>query len=60
MSVPQIAYIAFKSEDQAREVIHNFNTDGFDSLATKHAGGRPPKFTLPERRQIKKIAMSRP
>ena len=24
------------------------------------AGGRPPKFTLPERREIKKIALSRP
>ena len=43
-----------------REVIHNFNADGFDSLAPKYAGGRPPKFTLPERQQIKKIALSRP
>jgi transposase len=41
-------------------VIHNFNADGFDSLAPKYAGGRPPKFTLPERQQIKKIALSRP
>ena len=40
--------------------IHNFNADGFDSLAPKYAGGRPPKFTLPERREIKKIALSRP
>ena len=43
-----------------REVIHNFNADGFDSLAPKYAGGRPPTFTLPQRQQIKKIALSRP
>ena len=41
-------------------MIHNFNTDGFDSLAPKYTGGRPPKFTLPERRAIKKVALSRP
>jgi transposase len=60
MDVPTIARIAFTSEDRVREVIHNFNADGFDSLAPKYAGGRPPKFTLPERQQIKKIALSRP
>lgn len=60
MSVPRIAEIAFTSEDRVREVIHNFNADGFDSLAPKYAGGRPPTFTLPHRQQIKKIALSRP
>ena len=60
MDVPAIAKIAFTSEDRVREVIHNFNADGFDSLAPKYAGGRPPKFTLPQRRQIKKVALSRP
>ena len=49
MDVPAIAKIAFTSEDRVREVIHNFNDDGFDSLAPKYAGGRPPTFTLPER-----------
>ena len=58
--VPAIAQIAFSSEDRVREVIHNFNDDGFDSLAPKYAGGRPPTFTLPQRREIKKIALSRP
>ena len=33
MPVQQIAEIAFTSEDRVREVIHNFNADGFDSLA---------------------------
>jgi len=60
MSVPAIAEIAFTSEDRVREVIHNFNTDGFESLAPKYAGGRPPTFTLPQRREIKKVALSRP
>ena len=59
MSVPAIAEIAFSSEDRVREVIHNFNSDGFDSLAPKYAGGRPAKFTLPERREIKKIVLAR-
>ena len=60
MSVAQIAEIAFTSPDRVREVIHNFNADGFDSLAPKYAGGRPPTFTLPQRQRIKKIALARP
>jgi transposase len=60
MDVPAIAKIAFTSQDRVREVIHNFNADGFDSLTPKYAGGRPPKFTLPERQEVKKIALSRP
>jgi transposase len=60
MDVAQIAKVAFTSPDRVREVLHNFNDDGFDSLAPKYSGGRPPKFTLPERREIKKIALSRP
>ena len=50
MDVGQIASVAFTSPDRVREVIHNFNDDGFDSLYPKYAGGRPPKFTLPQRR----------
>jgi transposase len=60
MDVPAIAKVAFTSEDRVRAVIHNFNSDGFGSLAPKYAGGRPPTFTLPQRREIKKIALSRP
>lgn len=60
MDVPQIAKVAFTSEDRVRTVLHNFNEDGFDSLVPKYAGGRPPTFTLPERREIKKVALSRP
>ena len=56
----QIAKVAFTSEDRVREVIGNFNDDGFESLYPKYAGGRLPKFTLPQRQQIKKIALARP
>jgi transposase len=60
MDVAGIAKVAFTSTDRVREVIHNFNADGFDSLYPKYSGGRPPTFTLPERQAIKKIALSRP
>src|ERR1039458_3960398 len=56
MDVPAIAKVAFTSEDRVRDVIRNFNTDGFSSLYPKYRGGRTPKFTLPQRREIKKIA----
>ena len=55
-----IAKVAFTSEDRVRDVIHNFNADGFSSPYPKYRGGRPPKFTLAQRREIKKIARSRP
>lgn len=41
---------------RVRDVIHNFNADGFEALYPKYQGGRPRTFTLPERRDIKKIA----
>jgi transposase len=60
MDVAGIAKVTFTSPDRVREVINNFNEDGFESLYPKYAGGRPPIFTLPQRQQIKKIALSRP
>ncbi len=60
MPVPRIAEVAFTSEDRVRDVIHNFNADGFDSLYPRYRGGRPPKFSLAQRRAIKKIALGRP
>ena len=60
MDVAKIAEVTFTSADRVRDVIHNFNADGFDSLYPKYAGGRPKTFTLPERREIKKIAKSKP
>lgn len=60
MDVTRIAEVTFTSEDRVRDVIHNFNADGFEALYPRYRGGRPPKFTLPERRQITKVALSRP
>ena len=60
MDVTAIAKVAFTSEDRVRDVIRNFSTDGFGSLYPRYRGCRPPKFTLPQRREIKKIAKSRP
>jgi transposase len=60
MAVPAIAKVAFTSEDRVRDVIRNFNADGFTSLYPKYKGGHPPKFTLAQRRDIKKVAKSRP
>lgn len=55
-----IAKVTFTSVDRVRDVIHNFDADGFDSLRPKYAGGRPPKFDAAQRAEIKKIALSRP
>jgi len=62
MDVPTIATVTFASADRVRDVLHNFNfnADGFDSLLPKYGGGRPPKFTLPQRQKIKKTALGRP
>ena len=60
MDVAGIAKVTFTSADRVREVINNFNEDGFESLYPKYAGGRPPTFTLPQRQVIKKVALSRP
>ena len=60
MEVAQIAQVTFTSEDRVRDVLHNFNQDGFDSLYPRYRGGRPPRITLPQRRQIKRLALSRP
>src|SRR3954453_12068948 len=55
-----IAEVTFTSADRVRDVLHNFNSDGFESLKPRYAGGRPPKFNRGQRAQIKKIALARP
>jgi hypothetical protein len=52
--------VVFTDPDTVREVIHNFNRHGFDSLYPRYAGGRPQTFTLPKRQEIKRIALSEP
>jgi hypothetical protein len=58
MDVAAIAKVAFTSEDRVRDVIRNFNADGFNSLYPQYKGGDPLKFTLGQRRETKKIATS--
>ena len=60
MDVAMIATVTFTSPDRVRDVLHNFNADGFDSLRPRYAGGRPPKFDPEQRAEIKKIALARP
>lgn len=60
MSPPAISEVVFTDPDTVREVIHNFNRDGFDALYPRYKGGRPPLFTLPKRQEIKRIALTDP
>jgi hypothetical protein len=45
MAPTRISEVVFTDPDTVRDVIHNFNRDGFDSLYPRYAGGRPRKFT---------------
>ena len=60
MDPERIAQVTFTSADRVRDVIHNFNADGFESLYPRYRGGRPPKFTAGQRERIKRIALGRP
>jgi transposase len=60
MDVPQIARVTFTSEHRVRDVIHNFNADGFESLYPRYKGGRPPKFTAAQPAAMVRIALARP
>ncbi len=60
MPAGKIAEVTSTSADRVRDVLHNFNADGFGALCPKYKGGRPRTFPLPERREIKKIAKSEP
>ena len=60
MPAAKIAEVVFTDPDTVRDVIHNFNRDGFDALYPRYRGGRPRTFALPERQQIKRIALGVP
>jgi transposase len=60
MDVAMIAQVTFTSPDRVRDVLHNFNADGFASLQPKYAGGRPPKFSGEQRATITQVALARP
>src|SRR5689334_25285401 len=55
MDAAAIAKVAFTSQDLVRDVIRNFNADGFDSLYPKYKGGHPAEVSLQQRREFKKI-----
>jgi len=46
MDVPEIAEVAFTSEELVRGVIRNFNADGFDSLYLRYKGWLPAEVHL--------------
>ena len=60
MAPRRISEVVFTDPDTVREVIHNFNRDGFDALYPRYKGGRPHRFTLPKRQEIKRIALTDP
>ncbi|MGI8595625.1 MAG: helix-turn-helix domain-containing protein, partial [Solirubrobacteraceae bacterium] len=60
MDPSHVARVTFTSPDRVRDVIGNFNADGFDALYPRYRGGRPPKYSEAERAEIKRIALSRP
>jgi transposase len=60
MDVPAIAKIAFTSEDRVRAGDPQLHRGRVRVVGSPLRGGRPPTFTLPQRREIKKVALSRP
>jgi hypothetical protein len=60
MPVPRIAEVACTSPDRVRDVIHNFDADGFDALYPRYRGGRPATFSADQRAEITKIARGPP
>jgi hypothetical protein len=56
----RIAEVTCTSPDRVRDVIHNFDADGFDALCPRHRGGRPATFSADQRAEITKVARGRP
>jgi transposase len=60
MSAPQIARAWRTDESHVREVIHDFNQRGVDSLFPNWRGGRPRRITAVQRARIVAVAGARP
>ena len=58
--VPDIARRLYFSPAHVRTVIKAFNDEGFEGLAPKYGGGRPPKFTEEQRSLIVETALCPP
>ena len=59
MPVPRIAEVTCTSPNRVRDVIHNFDADGFDALYPGNRGGRPATFST-EQRQLGMSGVSCP
>jgi hypothetical protein len=55
MDVAAIARVAFTSEDRVRDVIGNFNADGFSPLYPRYRGARPG----PQRPWLREVDVAR-
>ena len=61
MDVAAIAKVAFTSEDRVRDVIRNFNADGFDSLYPRYRAAARRSSPFPQRRRSRRSpSRSRP
>jgi transposase len=60
MDVAQIAQATFTSADRVRDVIHNFNADGYDSLRPEVRRRSAGEVRCRQRAQIKQIALAWP
>jgi transposase len=60
MSAPEIARMWLTDESHVREVIHDFNRDGFDSLRPRFGGGRPRRISTDDEQRIVAVAGARP
>ncbi len=58
--VPDIARRLYFSPAHVRTVIKAFNAEGFEGLAPKYCGGRPPKFAEEQRSLILETALCPP
>jgi transposase len=58
--VPAIARRLYFSPQHVRTIIKDFNANGFDALAPKYDGGRPPKFSEEQRSLIVETALCPP
>src|SRR5664280_2246090 len=56
----RIAEVTCTSPDRVRDVVHNFDADGFDALYPRYRGGRPATFSADQRAEITKVARGRP
>ena len=60
IAVKQIAQVTGYSGLQVRRIIHTFNKGGIDGIRPDYQGGRPPTFTIKQRKAVVELAENRP